>query len=184
MHTRAPQTSEGGGVDGLVTRVWLGWFIGGGVVSVEVEMVATVRRVMVAEMVAPAVTVAATDVMVGPWCFDGGVGGDVVDRVTWVIKVTAVEMVAVAVVVDSGGVMGAMTGDGGGWQRWLLWMAAAAMVVSAAMMETSGGAWWRVMDLIDRDMRSHFGVCRKISPVKLSGGGGGGRLVVGGGCRK
>nr|GFB37982.1 hypothetical protein [Tanacetum cinerariifolium] len=59
--------------------------------------------------------------------------------------------------------------------RWLLWIAAAAMVVSAAMMERSGGAWWRVMDLIDRVTRSHFGVFRKISSEKLSGGGGGGR---------
>nr|GEV26945.1 hypothetical protein [Tanacetum cinerariifolium] len=66
---------------------------GGGVVSVEVEMVATVRRVMMAEMVAPAVTVAATDVVVGPWCFDGGVGGDVVESVV----AAAAAMVAAAV---------------------------------------------------------------------------------------
>nr|GEV51671.1 hypothetical protein [Tanacetum cinerariifolium] len=130
------------------------------------------------EMVAPAVTVAETDVVVGPWCFDGGVGGDMVERVTWVIKVAAVEMVTVAVVVDSGGVMEAAAGDGGGWQPWLLWMAVAAMI------ETSGGAWRRVMDLIDRDTRSHFGVCRKISPEKLSGGVGGGRRRPTGGRRR
>nr|GEV28148.1 putative reverse transcriptase domain-containing protein [Tanacetum cinerariifolium] len=47
-------------------------------------------------------------------------------------------------------------------------------VAAAAMVEKSGGAWRRWMvDLIDRDTRSHFGVCRKISSEKLSGGGGG-----------
>nr|GEV56212.1 hypothetical protein [Tanacetum cinerariifolium] len=30
-----------------------------------------------------------------------------------------------------------------------------------------------VVNLVDRDTRSHFGACRKISPEKLSGGGGG-----------
>nr|GEU96979.1 hypothetical protein [Tanacetum cinerariifolium] len=47
---------DGGGACGDEMVVgWLWSVIGGGVVSVEVVMVATVRRVMVAEMVVPAV---------------------------------------------------------------------------------------------------------------------------------
>nr|GEY27830.1 hypothetical protein [Tanacetum cinerariifolium] len=51
----------------------------GGEASAAVEMVATVRRVMVAEMVAPTVTVAATDVVVAVAAMDssgchGGAG--------------------------------------------------------------------------------------------------------------
>nr|GEW15189.1 hypothetical protein [Tanacetum cinerariifolium] len=66
---------------------------------------------------------------------------------------------------------GEMVGDGGGWQRWLLWMAAVAMV------EESGDAWRRwVVDLVDRGGKSIFGVHGKNSSKKgFRRGGGDGR---------
>nr|GEV81320.1 hypothetical protein [Tanacetum cinerariifolium] len=70
---------------------------------------------------------------------------------------------------------GEMAGDGGGWRRWLLWMAAAAMV------EKGGGAWRRwVVDWIDRDTGNIFAVRQKSSPKNFSGGGSRPEMVVAG----
>nr|GEW80914.1 hypothetical protein [Tanacetum cinerariifolium] len=52
----------------------------------------------------------------------------------------------------------------------------AMATVVAATANKGGGAWRRwVVELIDRDTGSHFGVRRKRSPKKFFGGGGGRR---------
>nr|GEV98728.1 hypothetical protein [Tanacetum cinerariifolium] len=47
-----------------------------------------------------------------------------------------------------------------------------AMATMVATVANKGGGAWRrwVVDLIDRDTGSHFGVCRKRSPEKFSDG--------------
>nr|GEX21364.1 hypothetical protein [Tanacetum cinerariifolium] len=72
-------------------------------------------------------------------------------------------------------------GNKGGGDDVAVTVAAMATVVAAAANK-GGGAWRRwVVDLIDRDTGSHFGVRRKHSPENFFGGGKGDMGNKGGG---